>query len=282
MLTIVVLIYLRLMIFSLGMTNIIIIVIVLELFSWLFTLILQKSSVIKYLIIQTIFFFVRVLGLLWRKTVLLVGVMVKMGVPPFHLWFLNISQYITKYIFLFFRTIHKIIPMFFFIKTMLVRIIIAIALLTIAMSVIFIMEVGSLYFIIIFSTITHRGWIILLCFVRYRTLFLYWFTYLLLIILFFFRIPNIFINKRDENQNALLSIIWLIICGLPPFTMFFLKVNLLRFFIEKSIRFRLVLMVVAILSLAIYYRVFHISILTNKITASRRIFIPLILCIGWY
>lgn len=256
-----------------------IILVVIECLSWVFTIFLAKNIVIKYLMIQSLFFIVIIVGLLWRKPLMMLGIIMKMGLPPFHLWFFNLSQFLKKYIFLFFTSLHKVVPLFFLLKRLHFNMLI-LGIFIIISSVILIMETGRLYFVIIFSAISHSGWIIILSFLSYSLLFFYWVLYSTLILLFFLRLRRRVLINRDREQNSFLRIFWLIICGLPPFTMFWLKVNILFYFIIKRLFLRLLIIIVPVLTLVVYFRIFHLSILISKIISKSRLFIPVSLIVG--
>lgn len=239
----------------------------------------MKRSVIKYLLIQRTFFVFRILGLFWSPSLLLIAVFIKIGLPPFHSWYFKMSLFLEKNIFLFFSSIHKLGPLFLILKIrtffVFFRVIIVLILAVFLMA-----EVSRLYYLIILSSIVHSGWIFLACCINRGILLLYFLVYTLLIISFFRRFFFKNLLKRDDRQRGVLSLIWLGICGLPPFAIFWLKVNVFSILFLKILIFRIVLIVVAVLSLAVYYRIFHLSVFIRKAFINENYFLFLIIRLG--
>jgi len=95
-------------------------------------------------------------GILWRDTLLIRAIILKMGLPPFHIWFYKISFLIDKRAFLFFTTIHKIIPLFFLLKVRAFYLL-GISIRVLLISIILIVEVGGLFYVVILSSIVHSS-----------------------------------------------------------------------------------------------------------------------------
>lgn len=256
-----------------------VLLILLECLSWLFSFLLIKDTVIKYLIVQRIFFFMGLVGILWRDTLLIRAIILKMGLPPFHIWFYKISFLIDKRAFLFFTTIHKIIPLFFLLKVRAFYLL-GISIRVLLISIILIVEVGGLFYVVILSSIVHSSWMLILCCFRVRTLFLYWLVYLFLISMLFRRLFLTRIVLSDEAQSSISSLIWLVICGLPPFAVFWLKVNIISMLFVKRFIFRVIIILASVVSLVVYYRIYHLSIFITKIVVRLKEIILLVLFLG--
>jgi NADH:ubiquinone oxidoreductase subunit 2 (subunit N) len=48
--------------------------------------------------------------------------------------------------------------------------------------------------------------------------------------------------------------------GLPPFSVFFLKINVVSFFVENLFFLTIIIILVSVVRLFIYYRGFHLSV----------------------
>jgi len=116
------------------------------------------------------------------------------------------------------------------------------------------------YFVMIISSLIHSGWILLRNVLKIRLMVLYWSVYCVLIIVMFY---SLFIKTmviRDETQSKYTRIVWLVLRGLPPFTMFWLKINIFMLIYPLILIARITLILIPVLSLVSYYRVFHLSL----------------------
>lgn len=249
-----------------------------EALSWLFSFLIEKVIVLKYLIIQRFFLFGGLAGLLWNPNLLLLVFLLKVGLPPFHLWFFVLSFFLRKISFLFISTIHKFLPLFFLIKLSLARNILNLIFLVMVFSGLIILETRTLFFSIINSSIIHSNWIIISRLVRIRIFLFYFVLYMTLICLFFNSLAHSKLLSLDFSQNSYRRGLFLILSGLPPFTFFWLEVNVVVFFLLKRFLIALFILVVAVLRLAIYYRVYHLSLITRErvFYKTRLIFIRLV------
>ena len=96
-----------------GRVSFILRLILLEILSWVFILLSSfhnKSIVIKYMVIQSFFVFIRVLGCYYNLLLFLIRLFIKISIPPFHGWLLKIIKDLSLNLLLFLVTIHKFIP----------------------------------------------------------------------------------------------------------------------------------------------------------------------------
>jgi len=218
-------IYLFTLIPFLGGRNIFFLLVLIELLSWILAIIIPTSISLKYLLIQGYFIFLGLIGLLWFPLTLTLRLLLKVGLPPFHLWFFSISFYLHKNIFRFFITIHKLIPLFFLSKIA-TPLLYLIRLILIS-SGILIFQVRDFFYTFISSSLLHTGWIIIAILLSSKTGALYWMLYsrlvIIIIAIFTFKV----INLLGIEQSRLTSFSWLILSGIPPFTIFWLKLNIL-------------------------------------------------------
>lgn len=266
-----------------GITNLLFLLFLVELLSWLFVLILENKIVIKYLLIQTVFLLISLVCLLWQDKLLIVAFLFKLGIPPFHVWFINISKRLTKFPFVFIRTMHKLAPFIFFRKALFSSSVIVLTIAIIFAGVL-IMESRELFFRIIISSIIHSVWIVLIIIISTKRFINYFILYRTLIILFFMVFLPRVISSLTSEQNTSLAFNWLVLSGLPPFAIFWLKIIVITYLLNRIVLFfRFCFLWVSVISLSVYYRVFHnslsISIMSNT---SFRLLIPLIRCFGFF
>lgn len=251
-------IYLFTLIPFLGGRNIFFLLVLIELLSWILAIIIPTSISLKYLLIQGYFIFLGLIGLLWFPLTLRLRLLLKVGLPPFHLWFFSISFYLHKNIFRFFITIHKLIPLFFLSKIA-TPLLYLIRLILIS-SGILIFQVRDFFYTFISSSLLHTGWIIIAILLSSKTGALYWMLYsrlvIIIIAIFTFKV----INLLGIEQSRLTSFSWLILSGIPPFTIFWLKLNILYQVCWFRFSIIILLIINSVLGLSSYFRAFHVGV----------------------
>lgn len=145
--------YFFIVVFSLGANNVVMLLVLLELLSWIFSSMLVSYIAIKYLMVQSYFVFLLLLGIMFKVEVLGAAFFLKMGLPPFHLWFFVVSLGLTGPMFFMFRTIHKIVPLLAMVKLVSVPVV----LLLVGISSVLLFQVVMLYYALFCSSLMHRG-----------------------------------------------------------------------------------------------------------------------------
>lgn len=223
------------------------------------------------MLIQSFFLFTGLLGLLLAKRLLLLSFLLKVGLPPFHIWLLLIVFFLKKNELFLFLSVHKVIPFFFFFKMIKFSKGTFFIFFIIMLLVFLVFELRGFVVVIISSSLIHSVWLFTTAFISLWLLMFYWLTYSY-IVFFLFRCywpKNFFL--REFFSSSVSSIIWLIIRGLPPFTVFFLKASLIFLFRSLRIALRYFILLISVASLVFYYRVFHLSIGSKKFLKRRKI-----------
>jgi len=244
--------------FFIGRNSFILIFVYLEILSWVFTILISPFLAIKYLIMQAYFIVLSLVGLLWMPLLLALGLLLKVGLPPIHIWFMKLSFFIKKWVFLIFSTLHKLLPLFFLGRLFLLGSYLLGALLLVAGRLIF--QVFELFLILITSSIVHRRWTLLRIQYRLKLSLTYWVLYSLVFFTFLGTIHFFTLFKRGVEQSSSTSVIWLILSGLPPFIIFWLKVWIFLLIVQVRVGLRLVLITISVLALTSYFRAFHIRL----------------------
>jgi len=227
----------------------------LEVLSWVFVILLPIILSLRYLIIQRYFLILSLFGIVFLKELLPLCFLLKLGLPPLHLWFIRIARLLRNNVFLFITTIHKLLPIFlmrkmFFSLFSVVRFSLLLGLLGRSL-----IEASTLLNTLLYSSIVHSVWMVLRVLVRKRFILLYFFIYFLVRGLL---LTSIFTSLLRQNYMAygfVRRVRWLLLSGLPPFTVFWLKVTAV-FRILNVIGTLIVFVVVFIRIIAItaYYR----------------------------
>jgi NADH:ubiquinone oxidoreductase subunit 2 (subunit N) len=84
----------------------------------------------------------------------------------------------------------------------------------------------------------------------------------------------------ETFQRSLTRLVLLAIRGLPPFSIFWLKINIVAFYIERFLLLTVVIVIVSIFSLLTYYRGYHLSAgVSGQRQAGKFKFLPFFLII---
>jgi hypothetical protein len=250
--------YLLMLTFFIGRNSFILILVYLERLSWVFTILMSPFLAIKYLIMQAYFIVLSLVGLLWAPLLLVVGLLLKVGLPPVHVWFMKLSFFMKKWVFLIFSTLHKLLPLFLLGRLFLLGNYLLGTLLLLAGRLIF--QIFELFFILVTSSIVHRRWTLLRIQYRLKLSLTYWILYSLVFFTFLSTIHFIILFKRGVEQSSSTSAMWLILSGLPPFVIFWLKVWIFFFIVQIRVGLRLVLIFISVVALTSYFRAFHIGL----------------------
>lgn len=210
---------------------------------------------IKYLIIQTYFIILGLMGLLWFPLLLMLRLLLKIGLPPIHIWFMKLAFFMEKWIFFVFSTLHKLFPLLLLGGLFLRRSYFFWVLLLIAGRLIF--QVFEFFFILLASSVIHRSWTLLAIQFNLKLRLTYWISYSLVFFVFLRTIHFSLLFKRGIEQSSSTAIAWLILSGLPPFVIFWLKIWIFLRLIQVRENLSLVLVIISVLALASYFRAFH-------------------------
>lgn len=181
------------------------------------------------------------------------ALILKLGIPPFHLWIIYLSSFIPWKILLIFLTIQKIIPFYIF---SLIEINIWIFLLLIILSsyipIFKIINILNIKIILTYSSINQSRWIIILIFFKN----IFWFSYILIyriiiliitIFLNYFKFSfNFYINFFNKLNFNFLSIFLIFnLARVPPLSFFLIKwFSIYIFLFNSKIFFIFILLII--------------------------------------
>lgn len=190
----------------------------------------------------------------------------KIAIAPLHYWIIKIGKSLRWKPLLVILSWQKIIPIFILIKTPIGAILSIIAILRILMGTLRQIKISSMKLILIFSSISHLGWIIFpinfLPIVPLIYLFLY--CIIFLVILLKIQVENLkslYIQFSTNSSNETLLII-LSLAGVPPLAGFFLKWISLKTILE-TVLFSIAFTLIACVRFYIYIRITLKTILSQ-------------------
>nr|AZL93360.1 NADH dehydrogenase subunit 2 [Parevania sp. ZJUH_2016024] len=243
-----------------------------------------KPSLI-YFIVQSfsssLFIFSSILFLIFSnnflKNLLLIiisiSMLIKLNSFPFHSWMLKMIFYLNWTEFFILSTIQKLIPLsiMFHFKN---KFLIYLAVMNLISGPLMMLGKSKIMEILVFSSLNHLGWMLILIFTSIHLWFLYWYIYtiiLFVLYIFFFKL-NIFnlkdlINMFPLKSKISILLLMLSLNGIPPFMGFLLKwmsIEILMIF-NYSFFLMIIMMWSSLIIFFSYSKIMYLSILTKSI-----------------
>lgn len=238
-----------------------VILILLEGLSWLFIFILHGQLCIKYLYIQGFFVVLVLISAMWSPVVVTLGLLLKIGLPPFQRWLFHFVNFMAVKSFLFIRTAHKAVPLILLGKSLSFSRGFLLNCFLLIVSRLVLYQGSQFFLVLIWSSIVHRAWTLLRFLVRKRFATTYWIIYriivLVLLLTSFFRKVIILVI----GQGVLSMLAWLVVSGIPPFSIFWFKVNLFLVLVQLGFFISTIIVLSSVLALRVYFWAFHFSVL---------------------
>lgn len=147
---------------------------------------------------------------------------IKLSLPPFHGWLLDITKKITSINLVFLLTLHKFYPVVFFCRWM-ITINVFVCLFMLLLIIIFIFNRLNMKEIIIYWSISSRSFIICIRFIEHGFLW-FWFFYSIFIIILWFWC----LESKLDDKSITINLIVFIARGLIPSIVFFIKIIIIR------------------------------------------------------
>nr|YP_011004800.1 NADH dehydrogenase subunit 2 [Anagyrus jenniferae]WPT46941.1 NADH dehydrogenase subunit 2 [Anagyrus jenniferae] len=205
----------------------------------------------------------------FTKIIIFLILMSKMGMPPFHMWYLKMMKFLNWMIFFINSSMQKFIPLmilnyYFIYNNMMFYMLTLMTLIICSIMPLFSMNTSSMKLLMSFSSMIQISWILILMNSSEIMWILYFNIYNLInlslcLMFYYFNINYIFnfnSNKFKKKTNLyFISIQMFSLAGLPPFTGFLNKWmfinNLFNF---MSIYFNLMILVFSLMNLFFYSR----------------------------
>nr|YP_009131034.1 NADH dehydrogenase subunit 2 [Risoba prominens]AHW51553.1 NADH dehydrogenase subunit 2 [Risoba prominens]UNP54394.1 NADH dehydrogenase subunit 2 [Risoba prominens] len=200
------------------------------------------------------------------------SMLMKMGSAPFHFWFPNIVEGLSWFNNFILMTWQKITPIIILSYYMNKNYILIIVILNVIIGAISGLNQISLRKLMAFSSINNLGWMLMSILISENLwmFFLSFYSFMIMIMIFFFYNLNIFfINQLFiNNMNSLIKINLLInflsLGGLPPFIGFFPKWIIINFMINNQMYFiTFIFIMMSLIMLFFYIRIIYSAFLFN-------------------
>nr|QIT06470.1 NADH dehydrogenase subunit 2 [Novacerus sp. FZ-2019] len=211
--------------------------------------------------------------LLSMNYILILTIAIKVGVPPFHFWFIQIIEMTEWMQCSILMTWQKVAPLFlmFYSSNYLSSVILVMA-----------SSIGSLggynqnsiKKILAYSSIMNLAWMLasmMISFYTFMTYFLFYSMIIIMIITSLFlmntKTLEMYANKIEMNKT-ILFLNFMSLGGLPPFIGFFIKMNIIKNLSLMSISITMIIMLIfaSLITLWFYLKLLYSSILTMNLS----------------
>jgi len=228
----------------------------LEILSWLFVVLVPHYFCLRYLITQRLFFIIGLTSVFYRfKIGVIVAFLLKLGLPPLHIWFVRLSFYLNQIRFIFINTFHKLFPLLLITKFVINFVILII----VSFLVLGGLLIRNMLFpILVFSSIIHNIWLLISGVVVRKGFFInYWLLYTIVLFGLITRLGIVKTKWITINQGLNRGLNWILLSGLPPFTFFWLKASVILNLLICGGIILLFLLIIGFAAISAYYRAWH-------------------------
>nr|AEV76940.1 NADH dehydrogenase subunit 2 [Camponotus vafer] len=225
--------------------------------------IFNKKIIFFYYIIQTMASLLIIFSIIYSSLffsyfnffnlILILGLSIKLGIPPFHMWMVSSSMFFDWDILFLFLSIQKIIPMYMLSTIELKSSILYPLILSSSYISMFKMLMNLNFKIILtYSSINQTSWVLLLIMFKNLMWILYFATYSAILFLtimtlkFLYMSPNFIYSVKSLNFKLMFMFMFFNLASLPPLSFFFMKWFSVYMFIFNSpdLTFLIVIMLI--------------------------------------
>lgn len=246
------------------------------------------DKLIKYYLLNRfssiIFFFILNLNFLINNYLLIIlinlCIIIKLGLFPFHIWFIDLIIRINWIICFFLSSTQKLIPIFFLLYYNYINLLIIISIIRGLIRILIIINQILLKKLIRYSSINHIRWILISIFISTKLFFTYYLRYILINLIIIFKFYYYNINEITDLRNYLFKnkiyiiFIFFSLGGLPPFYGFILKWFIIIYITIINLWiFIFILIIYSLIFLYFYIRLFINILLINYLNLKINYFI---------
>nr|YP_011017328.1 NADH dehydrogenase subunit 2 [Amblyomma naponense]WQF68991.1 NADH dehydrogenase subunit 2 [Amblyomma naponense] len=240
----------------------------------------NSNSMITYFVIQsfssTLFFFSAMNSSIFYQTYIfnyfmMISIMIKLAMIPFHFWLSSMSEMIDYSSMFIILTLQKFIPLYI-LTNLNSKMLIIFASISALFGSMFAFNLKSFKKILIFSSISHQGWMTALIMIKSN----FWISYLMMYSLLIYKISffleksnyNLIMNKffMFHNNNKIkisLMSMMLSLGGMPPFFGFMIKLISVMILIKYSNLIIIILIISSMINIFFYIRIITPNLFLN-------------------
>nr|QKV49094.1 NADH dehydrogenase subunit 2 [Proales similis] len=197
------------------------------------------SYLMIYFLIQTIASFSILLFYMCDfSTLLLFSFLLKLGLFPFHGWFINVSRRFPNLLLYIISTFHKLpvfIMMDYFLNFSSIEVLILFCSLNFLVCGFTMMNSTEFRTILVLSSVANNSWFILSCYFSFFLFLVFFFFYSLLMFLLLSNLStlnNLSFSSYSSSSTFSGALMLLMMSGMPPFPIFFCKMGVFYFMVS--------------------------------------------------
>nr|YP_006234404.1 NADH dehydrogenase subunit 2 [Bothriocroton undatum]AET63052.1 NADH dehydrogenase subunit 2 [Bothriocroton undatum] len=237
------------------------------------------NSMIMYFVIQSfsssLFFMSSIMWMIEELNLFLIiiniSMMIKLGMIPFHFWIVLMSETVEMNSLMILLTFQKMIPLFILTKSI-SWIILVFSIISSIFGSLMLMNLKMIRKIMIFSSISHLGWMTILIVIKSK----FWIIYLLIYSMILFKIfknlknnkiyvfSHFFFKKMSSYEKILLISSMMSLGGVPPFLGFFTKLISILMIIKFSVSISMILIISSLINTYYYTRILLPVLISSK------------------
>nr|YP_010535363.1 NADH dehydrogenase subunit 2 [Amblyomma hebraeum]QLD96933.1 NADH dehydrogenase subunit 2 [Amblyomma hebraeum]QLD96946.1 NADH dehydrogenase subunit 2 [Amblyomma hebraeum]UYB77924.1 NADH dehydrogenase subunit 2 [Amblyomma hebraeum] len=238
----------------------------------------NSNCMISYFVIQafssTLFFLASLNYSLMNcqlfEFLIMISMMIKLAMIPFHFWLTNMSEMIDFNTLFLILTIQKMIPLFI-LSLLSMKIMVIFAMISSIFSSLLIFNLKMMKKILIYSSISHQGWMLSLILVKSNFWVIYMMIYSMLIykILILLKKNNLnsfsnFLEKKNFfHMKITFCMLMLSLGGMPPFMGFIMKLISIFLLMKMSKMLIMILIISSMINIFIYIRMISPNLFLN-------------------
>nr|YP_011017367.1 NADH dehydrogenase subunit 2 [Amblyomma parvitarsum]WQF69030.1 NADH dehydrogenase subunit 2 [Amblyomma parvitarsum] len=246
----------------------------------------NSNSMISYFIIQSfsssLFFLGAMNFFIFQTTIfklmMMFSIMIKLALIPFHFWLTSLSEMIDYPTMFLILTIQKFIPLFI-IFNIKMNILFIIASISSLLSSLFALNSKAFKKILVFSSISHQGWLISLILMKSN----FWFSYMIVYSMLIFKITyflkkfnanysyNLFVLQKNSLNKISMIMMMMSLGGMPPFLGFFIKLISIMILIKNWSFIIIILIISSMINIYFYICVITPSLFLNLLNMNNLI-----------
>nr|YP_011017302.1 NADH dehydrogenase subunit 2 [Amblyomma argentinae]WQF68965.1 NADH dehydrogenase subunit 2 [Amblyomma argentinae] len=227
----------------------------------------NSNCMISYFIVQSFsssLFFIAMLiysitNFEFFAFVMTLSMMIKLAMVPFHFWLTSLSEMFNYSSLFILLTLQKFIPLFIM-SMMNLKLIIIFVMISTLCSSLLMFNLKLIKKILIFSSISHQGWMISLIFMKSN----FWMTYLIIYSFLIYKITFLTIKNNFNSINNLMysksnffekisfSMLIFSLGGMPPFLGFIIKFISIIIAINMNSMILIILIISSMMNIYIY------------------------------
>nr|YP_010564819.1 NADH dehydrogenase subunit 2 [Pycnogonum diceros]UZA61222.1 NADH dehydrogenase subunit 2 [Pycnogonum diceros] len=237
------------------------------------------ESAMKYFLIQTISSIILIFSSFYMNDnylnkmmlIMMISMIMKMGMFPFHFWYIEVLPKMKWMNVFMMMTLQKIIPMMlmmYIMKKINLTMMFSLIMINVIISSINMMNQTNMKKIMGFSSMNQMGWMVMSMMMNTMTWVMFMIIYLMInftVLNYFMKMKIYKLNQMMMMSSMMMSVTILSMAGLPPFSGFMIKWIIIQQMMMKSmIIMSLIMIFSSVVNMYIYLRMISANFMKSK------------------